>query len=263
MPCLINEVIKINMVVTLLFLCSQAWGWPGGTTEEAEVNWGWVGQVLWSPEGCPGKTGTCWEEGHRCKFTEPLSSGNAPVGPTGDPRREKHEGLQAPNRLTPMIMMQWESLMSLWAAKVKIYTVKFSSCAVYGKTKAHWLSRAFHSHLDKCEGQCRVSGYKLWPALMSSASTSVQPRWNDNFIVSSSSAITANWVYDYWQLQTSVSCYNTLIQLLQGRTILRFRKNTQSTQTHKSMYLYTCKSHVKSHYVSSWQIKPKQTRKNT
>lgn len=82
----------------LLFLWHQAWGWPGSTAEEAEVNWGWVGQVLWSPEGCPGETGARWEEGHRCKFglTVPLTGGEAPVG------RPQHNSLTLNHPLGPI-----------------------------------------------------------------------------------------------------------------------------------------------------------------
>lgn len=40
---------------------------------------------------------------------------------------------------------------------MKIWIVKFSSCAVYGKITAHWLTSAIRCHLDKSEGQCRVS----------------------------------------------------------------------------------------------------------
>lgn len=38
-----------------------------------------------------------------------------------------------------------------------MWIVKFSPCAVYGKVTVHWLTRAFHSHLDESEEQCRVS----------------------------------------------------------------------------------------------------------
>ena len=40
---------------------------------------------------------------------------------------------------------------------MKKLIVKFSPCAVYGKVTAQWLTSALHSHLDKSDGQCRVS----------------------------------------------------------------------------------------------------------
>lgn len=40
---------------------------------------------------------------------------------------------------------------------MKTWIVKFSSCAVYGQVTAQRLTSAFRSHLNKSDGQCKVS----------------------------------------------------------------------------------------------------------
>lgn len=49
-------------------VCLPVRWWADQPAEKAEADWRWTGKVFWGLEGCPGQTGTFWEESCWCEW---------------------------------------------------------------------------------------------------------------------------------------------------------------------------------------------------